>query len=393
MNLNNNTTEKKKICVISTVSFTIRDYLAQTINDLSSHYDICVLTNCEGDALKGVLTKSVELIHFPFKRKINLISDATSLIRLLFFFRSRRFHIVFSIMPKSNLLAMLAAYVTFIPIRLNVFTAQTWVTRNGISAKILKKLDKIIATFASHSFVDSTSQRDFLLKKGIIKKEKTSVLANGSLGGVDLNKFRRNEKVRTCMRKKLNLTDDDIAILYMSRLTRTKGAWVVGDVFPAIAGISKQAHLIVVGPEEEQGARRHIKESCAACKNQLHIHDRTNTPEDFFSMADILWLPSLNEGFGLVVINAAAAGIPSIGSDIYGLQDSISNEETGLLHKAADKNDIVRTFNRILHNQTLRIALGNNALERTKQHFSKELFTKALIKEINHYCNMLRKDI
>lgn len=195
------------------------------------------------------------------------------------------------------------------------------------------------------------------------------------------------------MRKKLNLTDDDIAILYMSRLTRTKGAWVVGDVFPAIAGISKQAHLIVVGPEEEQGARRHIKESCAACKNQLHIHDRTNTPEDFFSMADILWLPSLNEGFGLVVINAAAAGIPSIGSDIYGLQDSISNEETGLLHKVADKNDIVRTFNRILHNQTLRIALGNNALERTRQRFSKELFTKALIKEINHSCNMLRKDI
>ncbi|MBL4903772.1 MAG: glycosyltransferase family 4 protein [Desulfocapsa sp.] len=296
-------------------------------------------------------------------------------------------------MPKSNLLAMLAAYVTSTPIRLNVFTAQTWVTRSGISAKILKQLDKLIATLASHSFVDSTSQRDFLLKKGIIEKKKTSVLANGSLGGVDLNKFRRNEKVRTCMRKKSNLTDDDIVILYMSRLTKTKGAWVVADVFPAIAGISKHAHLIVVGPEEEQGARRYIKESCSACKSQLHIHNRTNTPEDFFSMADILWVPSLNEGFGLVVINAAASGIPSIGSNIYGLQDSISNEETGLLHKVADKNDIVRTFNRILHNQTLRLVLGNNALERTRQNFSKELFTKALIKEINHYCNMLRKDI
>ncbi len=379
---------KEKICVISTVSFTVRDYLAHTINDLSADYDICVLTNCTGDLLEGVLVESVTLIHFPFERKINVLSDISMLFRLVSFFRRNQFHVVFSIMPKTNLLSMLAAYCAFIPIRLNVFTAQTWFTKSGISALMLKYLDKVIATFASHSFVDSASQRDFLLENKIIQRKKTSVLANGSLGGVDLGKFRRNDQVRMHLRNQMNLEEDDVAILYMSRLTKTKGAWVVGNIFPAIAQKSKGAHLIVVGPEEEQGARKHITGMCASCKAQLHIYDRTNTPEKYFSMADILWLPSFNEGFGLVVINAAAAGIPSIGSNIYGLQDSILNEETGLLHKVADKDDIVRVFDRILKDKSFRISLGNRAEERTRTLFSKDIFSKALTKEIVGFCNI-----
>ena len=47
--------------------------------------------------------------------------------------------------------------------------------------------------------------------------------------------------------------------------------------------------------------------------------------------ADVFCLPSYREGFGTVIIEAAACGTPSIGSNIYGISDAILDKETGLL--------------------------------------------------------------
>ena len=66
----------------------------------------------------------------------------------------------------------------------------------------------------------------------------------------------------------------------------------------------------------------------------------STTPEYWFSAANILCLPSYREGFGTVVIEAAACRLPTLCSNIYGLKDAVIANKTGFFHKSGSVHDI-----------------------------------------------------
>jgi len=70
--------------------------------------------------------------------------------------------------------------------------------------------------------------------------------------------------------------------------------------------------LLVVGPDEE-GMRKEMERLCGSDATGLSFRDFADAPEDYMAASDVLCLPSYREGFGIVIIEAAAAGIPSVG--------------------------------------------------------------------------------
>jgi glycosyltransferase involved in cell wall biosynthesis len=62
----------------------------------------------------------------------------------------------------------------------------------------------------------------------------------------------------------------------------------------------------------------------------------TQSPEQILAAADFLCLPSHREGFGMVIIEAAAVGVPAIGTRIHGITDAIEDRQTGLLVPLGD---------------------------------------------------------
>jgi len=99
--------------------------------------------------------------------------------------------------------------------------------------------------------------------------------------------------------------------------------------------------------------------------------------------ADIFCLPSYREGFGSVVIEAAAVGIPSIGSDIYGINDAIENNVTGLLFPVKDIQALFEAMEMLVLNCELRKQLGQAARQRARDLFSQELVTNTF----KDYCD------
>ena len=83
--------------------------------------------------------------------------------------------------------------------------------------------------------------------------------------------------------------------------------------------------LWCVGPDEDN-LQQEFK-----LVNGVFLCPFTRVPEQYMAAADIFCMPSYREGFGTAVIEAAACGIPSIGSNIYGLCDAIVNGSTGIL--------------------------------------------------------------
>ena len=102
--------------------------------------------------------------------------------------------------------------------------------------------------------------------------------------------------------------------------------------------------------------------------------------------ADILCLPSYREGFGNVVIEAAAAGIPSMVSNISGLSDTVVKNKTGLLHNVRDIDEISKLLKLTSKNKKLVKELGRAAMIRAVEEFNSDLIANHWVK---FYANVL----
>ena len=95
--------------------------------------------------------------------------------------------------------------------------------------------------------------------------------------------------------------------------------------------------------------------------------------------SDIFVLPSYREGFGSVIIEAASCGLPSIGSNIYGLSDAIKAGETGLLVLVRSSKLLEKEMLKLVNNNKLRNEMSLNARKRVTHHFSQDEITLKIL--------------
>ena len=82
----------------------------------------------------------------------------------------------------------------------------------------------------------------------------------------------------------------------------------------------------------------------------------------------------------MVIIEAAATGIPAIGSRIYGVTDAIEENVTGLLHRAGDAAELARLMTDLARDSERRRAMGKAARARALRLFSREAVTIAWLR-------------
>ena len=371
---------RRAVCLVTSVTFFIEVFLLDQIAALSKIYDVTVIVNSEETDFFSSRGIEATIVQAPIERKIKLWNDLRALRFLIRYFKDKQFDLVHSTTPKAGFLTMLASYVAKVPIRIHTFTGQVWGSRSGLTHRMLKLADKMTAKFATDILVDSFSQRAYIIEQGIVSPAKSIVLANGSISGVDTEKFRAEGGFRAEIRAAYNIKDSSVVFLYMARLTKDKGALLMAQGFARVAARGDtDSHLIMVGPDEE-GLRGSICEICAGVKGRVHFADYTRVPQKFMAAADVFCLPSYREGFGTVLINAAAAGIPAVAARIYGSEEAVQENTTGLLHEAGNAVDLAARMEQLASDASLRARLGKNARERARRDFLEANVTAALLK-------------
>lgn len=353
---------------------TVKAFLYEPIQRLGEQYDIYVVAKVPDGQQLEWLDGIAALIPVEIERKISPLKDIATLASLIKVFRGARFDAVHSVTPKAGLLGMLAAFLCRVPVRTHTFTGQVWANRQGIKRQVLKTFDWLIARLANHVLVDSPSQKQFLVDQGVVSSVKAGVLAEGSISGVDVNRFKPNQMSRQSVRKEFSIADEDVVILYLGRLTRDKG---VVDLVKAFARMDNpHARLMLVGPDEEAMKPALIHE-VQLCRDRVYFVDFTNEPEKYMAAADIFCLPSYREGFGNVIIEAAAVGIPSVGSRIYGLTDAIEDNVSGLLFEVRDVDDLASKLESLTNDPELLARLGRQAKKRVVNKFTSQRLADA----------------
>lgn len=369
---------RQRICIVSTIATPLRVFMGPHIEALSAHYDVVLVCDGASSEVEGLLGEHVFFVACPIQRNISLWKDFQCVLWLQRFIRVGKFAAVHTLMPKSGLLGMLAAKLAGTKHRFHSFTGQVWATRTGVMRHVLKSMDKLLSSCASRLLADSESQMAFLVEQGIVSGRRIEVLANGSICGVDVRKFRRSDDARRKVRAELGIGGSDIVFLFVGRLTVEKGINELLQAFSGVAARFERAQLVIVGPSEADFEQA-IKEGRRKTGGRVHRIGFTTRPEEYMSAADVFCLPSYREGFGTVIIEAAAAGLPTVASRIYGITDAIEDNKTGLLHQAKDVRAMEMLMGQLAEDEPFRKTLGEAAHRRAVGLFSKELVVQALL--------------
>lgn len=380
-----NKTSLARIARVATVPFFVLTLLRtqiEAIRDCGASVTVITSPDELMDSFSPIANCEFKPVYIA--REISLFSDLVSLVKLVRLFRLERYDIVHSNTPKAGLLSAIAAKFAGAPIRLHTFTGQTWVTMHGIKKSILKGCDKLIGLLNTHCYADSPSQREFLIEHKIVRPEKITVLGSGSLSGVNLKRFNQaNFSIadKNTIKASLALDDKQLVLLFVGRITKEKGVFELINSFSYLMKRHRETILLMVGPFEqgiEQEIKAYAKENC---DDKVVFLGICAEPEKYIAIADLLCLPSYREGFGTVVIEAAAMGVPAVASKIYGLSDAVIDGETGLLVEPKNTEQLTAALERLILDKELRAKMGKNAKSRAYAEFDSEKFGELMVNE------------
>ena len=172
-------------------------------------------------------------------------------------------------------------------------------------------------------------------------------------------------------RSMLSLPPDAFVVATVARLDKGKNVPHLVRCVATLVANGLDAHLLVAGLGEDFD---HISRLIAnAIPGRGHMLGRVDAIDDVYAAADVFALPSAEEGFGLVFLEAAWHGVPSVAYAVGGVPYAIAHEVTGLLVDPGDENEFAVQLRRLAENSRLRVALGTAARHRVENKFSERL--------------------
>jgi glycosyltransferase involved in cell wall biosynthesis len=190
--------------------------------------------------------------------------------------------------------------------------------------------------------------------------------------GIDLRRFDRAlatpERVAEFRRGATRLVGT------MGRLVPQKAMHVLVEATPTLLQADAGLQVLIVG----DGPLRADLEAQAERLGVAHAVRFVGYQDDVvsaYAAMDVFVLPSRDEGFGLVFLEAMAMGVPVVGTRVIGSEDAVEEGVTGLLVPYADAEALALAVRSILDNPELAGRLRATANDRVRRVFSREQFT------------------
>lgn len=358
---------KRRIVFVVASPLTVSAFLKPHINALKEFAEVHVIVDSSTSSRDLEQELGVQVWHVEILREPRLSSDIAALIRLRSILRRIRPDVVQTVTPKAGLLGMFVSWISCVPVRVHWVTGQIWFEMDGFQRIFYRALDRLTHLLSTALLVDSISQLNYLLSTGFISSSKAAVIGNGSISGVDTQRFRPDEPKRLRLRNALDIPPNAVVLCFVGRVKVEKGFKHLVEAVDELR-THHSVVLLVVGSDEDgliEGARTVLQE-------RLIFIGQSDAVEDFLCCSDIFVLPSFREGFGLSVIEASSSGLPVVVSDIYGLADSFVNEVTGIQVPVKSSRELSKSLERLVLDPDYRRKLGNAGRERVKREFSRD---------------------
>jgi glycosyltransferase involved in cell wall biosynthesis len=320
-------------------------------------------------------------LNISIKREISLLHDLISLFSIMRIFIRIKPDIINLGTPKVSLLGMIAGKLLGIKKRIYTCRGYRFEHEKGLKRKILVWMEKITAACAHKVICISPSVREFGLKNRLFPGRKTLVIHKGSSNGIplirfDLNKVDQQEKEN--LQKILN-PKNRFVFGFVGRIFDRKG---IDELYAAFSELRKKHAdilLMVVGRFElSQIADPGLIEKMKADPAVILTGPQPNVPL-YMTLMDVFVFPAWGEGFGNVLVQAAAMGLPVISTTGTGSRDAVGNGFNGLLVPPKAVTELIEAMDKLYSDKTLREELGQNGLKWAR-HFDSPIIWEGMEK-------------
>lgn len=359
-----------KVAHLTTIGITLRFLAGHMRHLLQQGHQVLAISNPDAElASHGVETRGI-----PMERKIAPFADLRSLTQLVRLFRNETPDIVHAHSPKGALLGCIAARLARVPLVIFHVHGLPYLEGAGLRASILKFCTWLTCQCAHEIWCVSASIREVLIADGFALSSKVLVPGAGSICGVDAdNRFVPQARPE----------GRPFTVLFAGRLANDKGVEEVTTAWEQLRLSLPDAQLKIAGEMDE-------RDGCSLERLQAAGHvEFLGWQEDMaavYAQADLLWLPSHREGFGMVLLEAAAMRLPTIAADIPGCRDAVVDGKTGTLIPVRAPEALAAATLRYAQSPQLRAEHGTNGRNRVLNEFQPSKLHEAFV---THYRQQL----
>ena len=375
---------KKKICFVVTLTATYRAFLLELSRYLIKYHDYDITVIADNDDSMYELTGE-NLHYIPVKMKRGLSLDGfLATWRLYKIFKHEKFDIVQYSTRNAGTYASVASWMAGIKCRLYCQWGMMFIALKGFKRFLLWLDEKIITKLSTVIESESFSMFETAIEYGMYTDEKASVIWNGSACGVNLSKYQlpMKEPWRDEVRRIYDIPSSACVFGYCGRITRDKG---MNELFRAFREVikEKEAYLMIIGAyDNPETIDQELFKWALDCPNVIFT-GRQSQVSKYYSALDVFMSLSYREGFGLVVIEAAAMAVPGIVSDALGQRDTIVNGETGILVKTKDTDTVIKAMTYCIEHPDEVLEMGQKARVDVETKYDQETLFKMLAEHRN----------
>jgi len=356
-----------RILHVCAVGITARAFLLPVLRQLRADgHEVWLVCSDDADA-RYVAAQGIPYFAVRISRRIS-VWDIVSVLRLCRFICERRFHVVTGHTSKGAFVGRLAAWLARVPYIIytvhGYLIHEQWKPVRMTYAAVERWLGR-----RTTLFVTVTKRvRDYLIEHGIAPAEAIVTIYNG----IDVERFKR-ENIAAERRSELltawEVPAGAVVVGTLSRLVEGKGLEDLVRAFAKVHARCKNTVLVIGGDGELRSMLEYQVERAGIGEAVRFIGWQEDVPAAL-SCFDVFCLPTLREGFGYVFLEAQAMGVAVVGTRIEPLTETMEDQETALLVRPRDEEELAAALERCVRDEGLRERLARNGRERVQERFS-----------------------
>jgi glycosyltransferase involved in cell wall biosynthesis len=323
-----------------------------------ARYTVCALGEA-GPIASSLRRAGIEVVSLrvPEKGLGSILAAASGVRRLL---RWNRFDLIHSFLYRSHCAARLARLRN--GMRPPLVSAEH--CTGGGRSRLRVRVNSLMSPLSSRVTVVSEAIRDEVLRRDWVARRKVSVVRNG----IDLPRPSVAAGLR--LRRRLGIPDNDTVFLALGRLHHEKGPDVLVEALRILSGRREsgwRALFVGSGPEEP---RVRAEVQALGLERRVFLAGARRYVAPWLEAADVLVLPSREEGLPLSALEAMARSKPVVATRVGGTAEAVEDGASGLLVPPESPAIFAAAMERLMNDPALRRSMGRRARARAASEFS-----------------------